>query len=76
MFADEDIPKGTVTWRFNPRFDVVFMEDEVKTFPELQQKLIQHFAYFSNRTNRYIYSIDYNAIDDRDAGSDQDYLKK
>lgn len=24
LFADEDIKKGTITWKYNPRFDISF----------------------------------------------------
>ena len=27
LFADEFIPKGTITWRFNPVWDIVFPKE-------------------------------------------------
>lgn len=58
LFADQFIPKGTVTWRFNPVFDIIFTKDEVEKLPENQRRLIKFFAYFSAKRQAYIYSID------------------
>ena len=32
LFADENIPKGTVIWRFTPGFDLKFTDDQIKKF--------------------------------------------
>jgi SET domain-containing protein len=58
LFADEFIPKGTVTWRFNPVWDLIFPKDDVEKLPESQKRLIKFFAYFSEKRQAYIYSID------------------
>ncbi len=58
LFADEDIPKGTITWKFNPKFDILFDPVEVKKMLEREQKLIDHFSYLSKTTGKYVYSID------------------
>jgi SET domain-containing protein len=58
LFADEFIPKGTITWRFDPKFDLVFPIGEVEKMPEHQKRLIKFFAYFSSARQAYIYSID------------------
>ncbi len=58
LFADECIPKGTIPWRFDPKFDLVFPIDEVEKMPEHQKRLIKFFAYFSAKRQAYIYSID------------------
>ncbi len=58
LFADQFIPKGTITWRFDPTFDIFFTEDEVEKLPEPQKRLIKFFAYFSAGRKVYIYSID------------------
>ena len=58
LFADEFIPKGTITWRFDPAWDIVFPKDEVEKMPEYQKRLIKFFAYFSSKRQAYIYSID------------------
>jgi len=58
LFADEKIPKGTVTWRFNPRFDILFDPKEVEQMPPEHRELIDRYAYLSTTTGKYVYSID------------------
>ncbi len=58
LFADQFIPKGTITWRFNPRFDLYFDPKDVEEMPEFQKNLIVHFAYLSKKSGKYVYSID------------------
>lgn len=58
LFADEKIPKGTVTWRFHSRFDVIFDPEEVKQMQPKHRELIDRYAYLSTTTGKYIYSID------------------
>src|SRR3989344_4164119 len=58
LFADEKILKGTVTWRFNPRFDILFDHAEVKQMSPEHRELIDHYAYLSTTTGKYVYSID------------------
>ncbi len=58
LFADQFIPKGSITWRFNPKFDLYFDPKEVEEMPEMQRDLIIHFAYLSKKSGQYVYSID------------------
>ena len=58
LFADEFIPKGTVTWRFDPDFDIYFDPKDVALMSEAKRGLIEHFAYLSKQTGKYVYSID------------------
>jgi uncharacterized protein len=58
LFADQFIPKGTVTWKFDPRFDIYFDPSEVEKMPKLQKELVIHFAYLSKKSGKYVYSID------------------
>jgi SET domain-containing protein len=58
LFADQKIPKGTVIWKFNPLFDIMFDPAEVEKMPEDQQELIHRYAYLSKNTGKYVYSID------------------
>jgi len=58
LFADERIPKGTVTWKFNPRFDIFFNPEEVEQMPQVPRDLIVRYAYLSTTTGKYVYSID------------------
>ncbi len=58
LFADQFISKGTVTWKFNPKFDIYFEPNEVEKMSDLQKDLIIHFAYLSKKSGMYVYSID------------------
>lgn len=58
LFADQFIPKGTVTWKFDSRFDIYFDPSEVDKMPEIQRDLIIQFAYLSKKSGKYVYSID------------------
>ncbi len=74
LFADEFIPKGTVTWRFDPKWDIVFPKDEVEKMPEHQKRLIQLVAYFSEKRQAYIYSIDDSRFLNHSTRSNHDVL--
>ena len=58
LFAEEKILKDSITWRFNPRFDILFDPEEIVKMSLLQRNLIKHFAYLSKLTGKYVYSID------------------
>lgn len=58
LFADERIPKGTITWKFHPRFDLLFDLAEVEKMPPAHQELIKTYAYLSAESGKYVYSID------------------
>jgi SET domain-containing protein len=58
LFADQFIPKGTVTWKFDPKFDIYFDPGEVEEMSELKKNLITHYAYLSKKSGKYVYSID------------------
>jgi SET domain-containing protein len=43
LFADQAIPKGTVTWRFMPGLDRLLTEDEMNALPEpARSSLLDH----------------------------------
>ena len=58
LFANEDIPKGTVIWKYNPRFDISFTPEEVESMSAAEKKLIDTYAFLSPQQGKYIYSID------------------
>ncbi len=58
LFADEDISKGTIIWKYNPVFDIAFSIDDVNAMDKIGQELINRYAYLSTIQNKYIYSID------------------
>lgn len=58
LFANQFIPKGTVTWKFDPRFDIYFDPSEMDTMSQMQKDQIINFAYLSKKSGKYVYSID------------------
>lgn len=58
LFAEGKIPKGTIVWKFDPRFDLSFDLNDVKQMPAIQGELINRYAYLSMEQKKYIYSID------------------
>ena len=54
LFANEDIKKGHITWRYNPYFDRSFTEDEVNKMPQLMRKFINKYASLSKQSGKYI----------------------
>ncbi len=58
LFAAEKIPKGTVIWKFNPRFDIYFDPGEIKEMNPLQQEFIDRYAYLSTMTRKYVLCTD------------------
>lgn len=48
LFADEDIPKGHILWRFDPRFTEVYMLDEYKAAiagDDDKARILKKYAY-------------------------------
>ena len=37
VFADEDIPRGTIVWSFNPLIDKALTDEEIEGLPALAQ---------------------------------------
>lgn len=58
LFANERIPKGTVVWKFDPRFNLVFDPKEVEAMPPAQQQMIKTYAYLSKTSGKYIFPAD------------------
>lgn len=58
LFADEFIPKGTITWKFDPEFDTAFTDEQVKRMPEVAQLIFWHYAYLDKEIGKYILCSD------------------
>jgi len=57
-FADEDIAKGTVIWRFVPGFDQEFSMEFVDRLPNFCRDQVVKYAYISKKTGNYILCTD------------------
>lgn len=58
LFAAQDIPKGTVTWKYDPRIDLMFTPEEVEHFPKVTRDFFDHYAYISKTSGKYILEAD------------------
>ncbi len=58
LFADEDIPAGTITWRFIPGFDQLFSDSEIDTLPEPSRSEMRTYTYKHDATGKNVYCLD------------------
>ena len=74
VFADQRIPKGTVTWKFTPKFDLTFDVEEIERMTEMQKLLVKKFAFFSKKSKKYIYSIDNSRFANHSKNNNIDFI--
>lgn len=58
LFAGENIKKGTVIWRFKPKFDIVIKKKERDKLPKLTREWMTRYAYHDVKMNGYIICAD------------------
>lgn len=58
LFADQFIPKGTVTWIYDPHFDTSFTEEDLEKLPELSRNFILYYTYFDTELNKFVLCCD------------------
>lgn len=58
LFADQYIPKGTVTWEYDERFDTAYTEDETKLMSDVAREQFFHYAYLDKKINKYVLCFD------------------
>ncbi len=58
LFADQFIPKGTVTWEFNPEYDMAFTEEQVEKLPPHAKERFLHYSYLDKDLNKYVLCFD------------------
>ena len=58
LFADEDISKNSVIWKFSPLLDIQIDEDDFEKLCQYEKDYINHFGYFSRKSNKYNLSFD------------------
>lgn len=55
LFADEDIPKGTITWEFFRGFDILL--DEIK-WREVDSRYLKKYSFRDKQTGKWIVTLD------------------
>lgn len=58
LFADQFIPKGTVTWEYDPEFDSSFTKEQIEKLPEMAKAWFMTYVYFDFEQNKYILCSD------------------
>ena len=58
LFADQFIPKGTTTWKYNSKFDASFSEEQVNSLSEFAREKFFHYTYFDKELNKYVLCFD------------------
>jgi SET domain-containing protein len=58
LFADQFIPKGTVTWKYDPNFDPGYSEEMLNSFPKPAKDFVLYYAYFDKDLKKYIMCCD------------------
>lgn len=58
LFADEFIPKGTVTWQYDMEFDVAFDESALARVPGPVCGQFLKYSYFDHSLKKYILCSD------------------
>ena len=58
LFADQFIPKGTITWEYYPLFDTAFSEEEIAQMSEPAKKQFFHYAFLDKEVGKYVLCFD------------------
>ncbi len=58
LFADEFIPKGTVTWKYTPGFDLKYTLKELEKLSEPARATFMKYAFHSKRSGLYVLCFD------------------
>ena len=58
LFADEFIPKGTITWQYHPKFDKTFSQREFNKMPALSQEFLRYYCYFDYKRKKFVLCSD------------------
>jgi SET domain-containing protein len=56
--AAENIPKGTIIWKFQENFDVILDDKQFNELPKIAQDFIFHFGYYNKKEGGYILCMD------------------
>ena len=58
LFADQFIPKGTITWEYHPKFDASFTEDDVKSMSEPSRNQFLHYSFVDKESGKHVLCFD------------------
>lgn len=58
LFAAEDIPQGTVTWRFMPEFDRLLSQEEIARLPDVARENLLDHVYLHADSGQFVLCAD------------------
>jgi uncharacterized protein len=58
LFAAEDIPKGTVTWRYMANFDRLLSQGEIDSVPEPARSNLLDHVYLNAASGQFVLCAD------------------
>jgi SET domain-containing protein len=58
VFAAHDIKKGTIIWKYDPKFDLTVSRAEIDQLPEPCRQQVLKYAYRCGVDNLYIVAVD------------------
>jgi uncharacterized protein len=58
VFAAHDIKKGTVIWKYDPKFDLTISRAEIEQLPEPCRRQVLNYAYRCGADDLYIVGVD------------------
>ena len=58
LFADQDVPKGTIVQKFIPGIDVEITGEQLRALPDIPREQVLHYAYQHKVTGNYILCSD------------------
>ena len=58
LFADQIIPAGSITWQYDPKFDMSFFSEDLVDMPEICREDFIKYAYFDYVQNKYVLCSD------------------
>jgi SET domain-containing protein len=57
LFASQDIPAGTLVWRYYPGLDKYLTEEEYQSYPEIIKKFVDFYCNV-NSERKYLFCVD------------------
>ncbi len=58
LFADQLIPKGTITWKYDAKYDQAFTKEDVEAMSEITRNLFFKYAYWDEGLNKFVLCFD------------------
>lgn len=58
LFADQLIPKGTVTWEYDPKLDVSITKEELDKLPQPSKDYFLYYSYYDKERDIYVLPTD------------------